>query len=116
MEVGTHHTLTPDSKTGEGRRYKFSPMLIYADDILLIGNHGADLQYRLRLVQRTLDVIGLHLNLNKCSILQGHEGERYGVWRERSCHPLSTSERFIFSGIPLGFAVTAEDTLAQKPE
>ena len=52
----------------------FPPMLMYADDILLLGVDPADLQARLRLVQANLATIGLHLNLNKCSTLQGPGG------------------------------------------
>ena len=99
MDIGIHHKPTPGPETGTDWGAELPPMLIYPDDILLIGLDGCDLQYRLRLVQLTLGVVGLHLNLNKCSILQGPEGERYGV------------ETFIFLGIPLGFVVTAQDTL-----
>ena len=56
----------------------FPPMLMYADDILLLGVDPADLQARLRLVQANLATIGLHLNLNKCSTLQGPGGSKLG--------------------------------------
>ena len=81
----------------------FPPMLIYADDILLIGNNVLDLQCRLRLVQSTLGVIGLHLNLNKCSVLRGPDEEGYGVWGLRSCRPLTVADTFIFLRGPFRF-------------
>ena len=88
----------------------FPPMLIYADDILLLGKSPADLQARLRLVQSTLATIGLHLNLKKCSTLQGPGGEQIGVWGH-SCTPLTCVEAFIFLGLPIGYKVSGEDTL-----
>ena len=84
---------------------------MYADDILLLGTDPADLQARLRLVQANLSTIGLHLNLNKCSTLQGPGGEQIGIWGLRSCSPLTCTEAFIFLGLPIGYRVSGEDTL-----
>ena len=86
----------------------FPPLLMYADDILLLGTGPADLQARLRLVQANLSTIGLHLNLNKCSTLQG---EQIGIWGLRSCTPLTCTQAFIFLGLPIGYRVSGEDTL-----
>ena len=77
--------------------------LLFADDILLFAPTSAEMQQKLRALQVTLRSIGLHLNLAKCSVLDGEDGVTPGIWGTGATQPLQGSPSLVYLGVPLAY-------------
>ena len=77
--------------------------LLFADDILLFAPTPAEMQKKLRSLQVTLRSIGLHLNLAKCSVLDGEDGVTPGIWGTGASQPLQGAASLVYLGVPLAY-------------
>ena len=62
------------------RQLHLSHLLLYADDILVLGSSAADLQAKLHDLQHILSAIGLHINTAKSCVLNDAHGCCPAVW------------------------------------
>ena len=85
--------------------------LIYADDITVFATTEAALQAKVRLLVSTLEVIGLHVNPDKCRVLQDPGGTCPGLWLPRKALPLPGADTLLFLGVPLGHGVGASSIM-----
>ena len=85
------------------KRFCLPHALLFADDILLFAPTSAEMQKKLRALQVTLRSIGLHLNLSKCSVLDGEDGVTPGIWGTGSSQPLQGASSLVYLGVPLAY-------------
>ena len=83
------------------RRFQLPHALLFADDLLLFATSTVEMQNKLRSLQQTLAMLGLRLNLAKCSVLNSEEGTTPAVWAQGSATPLQGTDHLTYLGVPL---------------
>ena len=87
-------------------RFDLPHLLLFADDILVLGSSAAELQAKLHDLQHCLSVIGLHINFAKCSVLHNEDGGCPGVWPYKWSSPLQGCNDLVYLGVPLSHKQT----------
>ena len=87
-------------------RFDLPHLLLFADDILVLGSSAAELQAKLHDLQHCRSVIGLHINFAKCSVLHNEDGGCPGVWPYKWCSPLQGCNDLVYLGVPLSHKQT----------